>query len=77
MLQERKSMKGASAMEDNIRPLPNALKPPRNLDEIHQRVSTNPSLLAKVATGDLQAIDEYFALMGATKVQSSEPYFPE
>lgn len=77
MLKETNSLKGASAMEENSRTLSSALKPPMSPEEVQERISANPELLARVASGDTQALDDYFALMGATKVRTSQPYFPE
>ena len=77
MLKENNSLKGASAMEENSRILFHALKPPMSPEEVEERISSNSDLLARVASGDMQALDDYFALMGATKVRTSEPYFPE
>lgn len=77
MLKENNSLKGASAMEENSRFLSNAMKPPIDVEEVHARIVANPDLIARAASGDIQALDDYLALMGATKVRTSDPYYPE
>lgn len=55
----------------------NSMVPPKNKEEIEARIAANPEIMERIAQGDHEAVTDYFFLMGASSVTTSERFKPE